>query len=843
MFNRKGITFDRNKDRFTSDRADALRALFGCGQAEQESRLCDHVIAKHSKLTLYSVTSNRPLSVELEKVFVTLTTRRRAMSGFFVSFEGRKFELRKTRGSVLLALGAMEFGSGPKVSRSVNRTVSSAELEVGAGKSRMDHALQVDPVDIETTLPLNTALRDGKALVIVGDPGAGKTTLLKYLALAFARDKAKERLELEEKRIPILVSLRDFNVYINHAFNRSRLDSIGPNVFPSFLYEHFATVAPHLKLSSDFFPALLESGRAIVLLDGLDEVADSSERARMAQLVSDVLNLPQWKSNRFVVTSRPRGYEGEPRARLSPYCADCAIRPFEDKDIEQFTLAWYQAVTLDRLGQTPEAERAAKASADSLIAAIQREPRVRLLAQNPLLLSVLAMVHQRNVELPRLRARLYEECTDFLLGYWDQLRDQESHTNLALLGEMDRDAKRSLLEPIALWLHERGERGTEVERTDLETQIAGHFAKDGWDKKTAQKKAQVFLQVIQDRSGLIVERSPGVFAFAHLTFQEYLAARAIRDREDGIGYTLTRLHDPWWREVVLLHGSLLSDTRGGQNSARRNTVEFLRAVRDANSPKEKILRRDLLLTIRCMGDMEDNGVDANLRESLTDDALKIWKKTMWDAQREEINAAFANSAKTPQGLQFIGGLLLELRNKRSGLLHAALSALGKLGAAATTAPVLERLMALIQDANADVRSSAAYALANLGAAAATAPVLERLVALIQDANADVRSSAAYALGKLEWSCKLANTYQLEAFWEKRLPVREMIQTSQGIESLGNYAYRQLQRLVGKQVPARTTPSKAKKPSTKPARRRRPKAESHKTTSPRRTISRAASTGL
>jgi hypothetical protein len=169
--------------------------------------------------------------------------------------------------------------------------------------------------------------------------------------------------------------------------------------------------------------------------------------------------------------------------------------------------------------------------------------------------------------------------------------------------------------------------------------------------------------------------------------------------------------------------------------------------------------------------------------------------------------------------------------------------LGKLGAAATTAPVLERLMALIQDANADVRSSAAYALRYLDAAAATAPVLERLMALIQDANADVRSSAAYALGNLEWSCKLTNAYQLEAFWEKRLPVREMIRTSKDIKGLGNVAYRQLQRLVGKQVPARTTPSKAKKPSTKPARRRRPKAESHKTTSPRRTISREASTGL
>ena len=58
------ITFHRKQDRFTTVIADDLRAIFGCGQAEQEKKLCDHVVTKHSKLTLYSVTSDRPLSVD-----------------------------------------------------------------------------------------------------------------------------------------------------------------------------------------------------------------------------------------------------------------------------------------------------------------------------------------------------------------------------------------------------------------------------------------------------------------------------------------------------------------------------------------------------------------------------------------------------------------------------------------------------------------------------------------------------------------------------------------------------------------------------------------------------------
>jgi len=738
------ITFDRKTDRFTPDSAAVLRALFNRDHSEQEKDLCKHVIAKHSKLTLYSITSSRPLSVELEKVFVTLSAKKRAPS-YINPILGRYKDApvepvySRTEWENALEWGEVKW---------INPKDKLLRPEIAATAGMRGYVLdQIGNVGAESILPLTDALRDENALVIVGEPGAGKTTLLKYLALAFARDKAKDRLALNENRLPILVALRDFNVFINHAFSRSKLDAVGPNVFPTFLTEHFKNVAPHLKFSEDFFSRLLESNRAIVLLDGLDEVADIAERARMAQLVSDIVVSPQWNENRFVVTSRPRGYEGEPRARLSPHCTDCSIRPFDEKDIEQFTLAWYQAVTFDRLGDTLEAASEAKAGAESLIAAIKREPRVRMLAQNPLLLSVLAMVHQRNVELPRLRARLYEECTDFLLGYWDELRDRESKTNLAHLGEMDRDAKRALLEPIALWLHERGERGTEVEGADLEKQLAGHFIKEGCDKKTAQKRAKNFLGVIQDRSGLIVERSPGVFAFAHLTFQEYLAARAIRDREDGIPYTLTRLHDPWWREVVLLHGSLLSDTRGGQNNARRHTTEFITAILDAKSHAEPILRRDLLLTIRCMGDMEDNGIDPSLRQPITEEVLKLWKKTEFEGQRSEVTASFINSANTPQGQRFIKELIAEIAHTTSSQRHAAVAALDILG---VTVPrtLVERLIEIIQGGDDEIGHSAAAAIGNLGAAGVPAPTIDKLISLILHPKPTVRECALAALEKL-----------------------------------------------------------------------------------------------
>jgi hypothetical protein len=55
-----------------------------------------------------------------------------------------------------------------------------------------------------------------------------------------------------------------------------------------------------------------------------------------------------------------------------------------------------------------------------------------------------------------------------------------------------------------------------------------------------------------ESNGLLVEREKGIYAFAHLTFQEYLAAQHIR--ANGLGDILAQATDDvWWRETTLLY--------------------------------------------------------------------------------------------------------------------------------------------------------------------------------------------------------------------------------------------------------------------------------------------------
>jgi hypothetical protein len=67
------------------------------------------------------------------------------------------------------------------------------------------------------------------------------------------------------------------------------------------------------------------------------------------------------------------------------------------------------------------------------------------------------------------------------------------------------------------------------------------------------------LEHIRRRTGLLLERRPGVFAFAHLTFQEYLAAQAIHEgNRSAIDIErLVREHnDGRWKEVIALYCGL-----------------------------------------------------------------------------------------------------------------------------------------------------------------------------------------------------------------------------------------------------------------------------------------------
>jgi len=472
--------------------------------------------------------------------------------------------------------------------------------------------------EVDVVLSVHEALADQRRLAVLGAPGSGKTTFLQYLALTYARDLrgdkpglVKERLGLAERPLPVCLPLRDFARHLQAEYPDAGTD--GPARLLDYLSGYFA--AQEIPLPRGFFRACLERGGAAVLLDGMDEVADPELRRRVARIIEAFTR--RYPGNRYVVTSRMVGYQGP--ARLGEGYFVATVRDFDQAAVERFVRHWSLAVEVALAGRRSRTiERQAQTQAEGLLAAIRANERVRELAVNPLLLTVIALVHRYRAQLPERRAELYEECVEVLLGYWDEAKGLRE-TGLPGL-KLDAGDKRSLLEPVALWMHERQLR--EVDREMLLRQLRALFeplsvegpALSGVEGREAGKRAEAFVAVVGARSGLLQERGLGVYSFSHLTFQEYLTARAVAGREDYIEYALARAGDAWWREVLLLAAGYLSTQGKGRVTA------FVRALMEHREEPEPY--HNLVLAAEALRDVGRARVEGDLWGQVTHQLLR-----------------------------------------------------------------------------------------------------------------------------------------------------------------------------------------------------------------------------
>ncbi|MEO1521865.1 MAG: hypothetical protein AAFU78_13970, partial [Cyanobacteria bacterium J06633_2] len=273
-----------------------------------------------------------------------------------------------------------------------------------------------------------------------------------------------------------------------------------------------------------------------------------------------------YSQTRFIITSRPLSYQN---AGLEEIDAYLRVAPFGPKEIKTFLYNWYlqEAIAQNGIsGQKKVDKRTRKAvesKTQNLIERIETGGSSPLseLAFNPLLLTMIAMVHEYRDDLPLGRVQLYAEIYKVLLTKRYQDR-----------GIYDADIiwkTKQVLQLFALEMMHQGNSSFNLATANPEI----HQQLEQILNESSS--LEELLKQTDSASGLLVDTGNETYVFTHQSFQNYLAAVQIEETANT-QLLLDNLEDEWWSETIHLHASQFDNaTSIVQEAIQRKTLVAL----------------------------------------------------------------------------------------------------------------------------------------------------------------------------------------------------------------------------------------------------------------------------
>jgi len=263
---------------------------------------------------------------------------------------------------------------------------------------------------------------------------------------------------------------------------------------------------------------LLQAGRVLLLMDGMDEVRNQD----IAAVLNEIRKFSnKYYKNRFVVSCRTAAQKLQLRG-----FTDVEIAPFTQAQITTFAQKWFVAFTKTTLqsGQEQSAQFMQKLD-------LPENWQFRQLVVTPLFLHLACWVFHGQEKFPTSRAEFYKQGLDLLLGKWDEAKGVERD-----------QVYRGFLLP---------------QKLRLLSQLAAVTFEQGqyfFDQRTIEQYIGDYLRNLPHTT---------LEPEALLAFQEYFTARKIvasynlRALEQALEGLVSHITDPHWREVFLLTTAML----------------------------------------------------------------------------------------------------------------------------------------------------------------------------------------------------------------------------------------------------------------------------------------------
>jgi len=376
-----------------------------------------------------------------------------------------------------------------------------------------------------------------RRLLIRGEAGSGKSTLLRWTALQAAQPGTGDSPAQEARGwrdcIPFLIRLRDYP--------QGKLPAV---------FDLPRDVAKNVGAPPEaWVKSLLESGRALLLFDGVDEVPNDRRDDVRAEIANIIQAYPQ---NFFLVSTRPAAV---PVGWLADGdFAEALINPMSESDRTAFIRKWHAAVQeqLHRDKRLSDEENL-PSLAERLTAKLRQSPPIARLATNPLLCGMICALHrERQEQLPETQVELCEDLCKTLL----HRREKESRLDTEQLSptysRLNYEQKHAVVQELAHYMVRNGQSSVAADQADgCIAEALSRFAPH--TSPTRQREDQHAADVrraLVERSGLLREPAPGRLDFIHNTLKEYLAGDRFAHLWDA-GLLVDHALDSAWQPAIM----------------------------------------------------------------------------------------------------------------------------------------------------------------------------------------------------------------------------------------------------------------------------------------------------
>ncbi|MCB0175596.1 MAG: NACHT domain-containing protein [Anaerolineae bacterium] len=426
-------------------------------------------------------------------------------------------------------------------------------------------------------------------IVITGPSGSGKTTLLKHIAVTLARRDQRYRRTgpVRRRKLPVLLNLPALAELVMTNQSMSLPHVLAP-----------LRSAPS-QIDADWFETQLTGGNCLVLLDGLDDIADPDQRRQVTTWFEDQIAV--YPANRFVVTTAPPADYGFPLNRG----LTLEMQPFTREQVAAFSRRWQ---TISPAGTPP----------DALIQELQPSFPYFNQVTRPLLLTLIATQGSQLTQLPDQWIELYS-------GYCRLLLASPPAFNGRLPG-LEPAQKQRLWQLLAYQMLEQRQQSITVSE-------AWEMVAHSLNLADREKPRQAFQRLVHESRGLVViepndrgslepqplpppehfERAEVLaqddqIRFVHRSIQHYLAALYVHE-QDLAEPLLARVTEPWWRETMRFY------------SAQGHADAVLGAYLTGGEPPVSVLR----LALDFLADTPDVSpqiriqMESSLEQALDDD--------------------------------------------------------------------------------------------------------------------------------------------------------------------------------------------------------------------------------